>query len=234
MQEKKWFIIEKDQISGPFTPTDIFNRLNKGELKEAQFWAKQKTQWMNESDFREEVRRDEDSLKRMHSARAANEWKVKTPDQQLGPLAYPQLIDFLKKQTELGNIKIWTEGYEEWRDVYSVYKILDDLGVNRRQHPRVAIQGVLLIEHTGGLIEVPLTTISEGGCGISKGYKLNIGDKFKGTVSSPALPHKIHCAAEVVYMGTDAECGLKFSNISMEGKSAIIDYVRKLSREAQG
>lgn len=230
MQEKKWFVLERELIAGPYTPKEIIERLDRGEHREAQFWAKFKPHWLQVNDFRSEILKDSDAAKRQHQAKGERLWKVKSTDEQFGPFTYSQLLDYLKKQNELGNLKVFTEGYSDWKDVYSVYKILDDLGVNRRHHQRVPADGVLVIEHPSGVFECPIITLSEGGLGISHAYKLTIGDHFKGTILSPALPAKIHCSAEVVYSGTDAECGLRFTNISMEGKASLIDFVKRNAR----
>lgn len=227
MEEKKWFILINDQVSGPYTPSDITQKEQNPDFIAALFWAKAKSQWLDFNAYKKEIQKDEEQARLHIAAQASRLWKVKDQDEEKEPMTYKSLIEFLKTKKDLSTIRIWTQGYADWTDVFQNHKILEELGVSRRQHPRVPIQGQVSIELAGNRFLGDLAMISEGGFGIKKGFQLSIGDKIKGGISAPALPSKINCTAEVVYVGQDGFVGLKYINISTEAKSSIVEYVKK-------
>jgi hypothetical protein len=228
MEEKKWFILNNEKVQGPFTPSDLDKKFEKQKRDESKFWARGKPQWMTEPQFREELQKEYENALKENQKQAERLWKVIDNDSELKPMPYEELLDFLKTKNNLANIKIWTEGYKDWQDVYQIEKILDELGVNRRQHPRVPIKGTIHIEaQNGSHWEAELSMISQGGFGLKKAHSISIGERIKGTLSSTNLPMTIHCAAEVVFVNSAGFVGFRFLNISTEGRSSIIAYVKQ-------
>jgi hypothetical protein len=144
-------------------------------------------------------------------------------------MQHDEMIEFLKTQKDYGEIQIWTEGYTEWKDIYQIHKIMDELGVSRRSHPRVPIMGTLTCEGATGNITARALSISEGGLGVTEAANVKIGERFKTILKSPNLYAPIHSTVEVVYVGHDGYAGMKFASIHPESKSAIIEYVRKFT-----
>jgi hypothetical protein len=235
MTEKKWFSMIGEQISGPFTGSEIIQKIDVGELKEALFWARGKTAWLNANDFRHQLLKDQEDIKNHLKTQSEDrQWKLKNDQTEVTGLSYSQMIDYLKNKPNYAHIMVWTEGYEDWREVYQIHKILDDLGTSRRQHQRVPIDGMVAIEHLSGSLVCPLTSISEGGFGAKDCFKLSIGETLRGTINSSQLATKVYFAAECVYTGTEGYIGIRFINISTESKMMIIEYVKKfLSTQSQ-
>lgn len=231
MIESKWFLLSDGQVTGPFSKEDMAQRLP--QVKSALIWGRGQTDWVP-ADRWEQVLRELDSQDRKVRQGSDRLWKVRVAGQELKPMNHDQMIDFLKTQKDYGEIQIWTDGYSEWKDIYQIHKIMDELGVSRRQHPRVPIMGTLACEGATGNLTARVLSISEGGLGITDAPQVKIGEKFKSILKSPNLFGAIHSTVEVVYVGTDNYAGLKFISLHPESKSAIIEYVKKFTDLNQG
>jgi hypothetical protein len=165
----------------------------------------------------------------LHSQRAQHErmWRVRVQEQEYEPMLMDQLLTLLKSQTDYNDIFVWTEGYSDWKAVYELHRIMDQLGVPRRKYPRVPLMGEVVCEATSGNFVARALSISEGGLGITDCPPLKIGEKFKVILKSPNLFQAIHATAEVVYIGQDNYVGVKFIGLQTESKASIIEYVKK-------
>jgi hypothetical protein len=227
MSQSKWFLLIDGQVSGPFTKEEVDSRLTLGS--NPLIWGRGQTEWVP-SDRWNQVLRDHDSANRKNrNAGLDRMWKIRVAGQELRSMNHDQMIDFLRTQKDYGEIQIWTEGYTEWKDIYQIHKIMDELGVSRRQHPRVPIMGTLACEGATGSLTARILSISEGGLGVTEAPEVKIGEKFKTILKSPNLYTPIHSTAEVVYVGQDGYAGLKFISLHPESKSAIIEYVKKFT-----
>jgi hypothetical protein len=227
MTQTKWFLLRDGQVSGPFSKDDVDSRLTLGSSP--LIWGRGQTEWVSPDRWTQLLRDAESQDRRAKSAAAERLWKIRVSGQELKPMNHDQMIDFLKTQKDLGEIQIWTEGYTDWKDIYQIHKIMDELGVSRRQHPRVPIMGTLTCEGATGNITARILSISEGGLGMTEAPQVKIGEKFKTILKSPNLYTPIHATTEVVYVGTDGYAGMKFISIHPESKSAIIEYVKKFT-----
>lgn len=219
------------QVSGPFSQEDVESRLTLST--NPMIWGRGQAEWVP-GDRWNQVLRDADSNERKAKAGSERFWKVRVGEQELKPMNHDQMIEFLKTQKDYGEIQIWTEGYTEWKDIYQIHKIMDELGVSRRQHPRVPIMGSLSCEGATGTMTARVLSISEGGLGVTDVPEVKIGEKFKTILKSPNLYAPIHSTAEVVYVGSDNYAGMKFISLHPESKSAIIEYVKKFTDLSKG
>lgn len=226
MTDRKWFILADGRITGPFEKTEVEAHVN--HQNNALIWGRGHTEWHNLERWQRLLKEGDNPDKK---GRVGPErlWKVRVSNTEMKPMVHDQMIDFLKQQKDLGEVQIWTEGYTDWKDVYQIHKIMDELGVSRRQHPRVPIMGILTCEGTTGNFNARVLSVSEGGLGITESPQVKIGEKFKTTLKSPNLYTPIHATAEIVYVGTDGYAGLKFIGLHSESKSAIIEYVKKFT-----
>lgn len=226
MTEMKWFLLLEGQVTGPFGKEDLENRINlPGSVL---IWGRGQTEWLNPEKWRGYQK---ESSAQTSKARPGSDrlWKIRVLGQELKPMHHDQMIDFLRTQKDFGEIQIWTEGYSDWKDIYQIHKIMDELGVSRRQHPRVPIMGTLTCEGATGNVTGRVLSVSEGGLGVTDTPQMKIGEKFKTVLKSPNLYAPIHSTVEVVYVGSDGYAGMKFVNLHPESKSAIIEYVKKFT-----
>lgn len=222
--EKKWFILNNSRVIGPFAKEEIEQKST--SLPQALIWGRGQSDWVP---YEKWIRlllefTEADRRQRQHAERL---WKIKVQGQELKPVNQEQMLEFLRNQTDLSQILIWTEGYDEWKEIYQIHKIMDELGVSRRQHPRVPIMGTVTCEGAAGTFTARVLSISEGGLGITETPPLKIGEKLRTVLKSPNLFAQIHATAEIVFVGSDNYAGLKFVGLHSESKSAIIEYVKK-------
>jgi hypothetical protein len=224
--DSKWFLLTDGLVTGPFTKDDVESRLTM--LTNALVWGRGQMEWMGPDRWRQFLK-DADSQAAKAKGGSDRLWKIRVAGQELRPMTHDQMIDFLRTQKDYGEIQIWTEGYTDWKDIYQIHKIMDELGVSRRQHPRVPIMGSLACEGATGTLTARVLSISEGGLGVTDAPQMKIGEKFKTILKSPNLYTPIHSTVEVVYIGGDGYAGMKFVSLHPESKSAIIEYVRKFT-----
>lgn len=225
MEVKKWFILNEGRVSGPFQKAEV--EFQMAQVKSALVWGRGLQEWLN-FDKWGRAARDLEAQSSAQKASSERLWKLRVAGQEMKPMTHEQMINFLKTKTDYSQIQIWTDGYSEWKEIYQIHKIMDELGVSRRSHPRVPIMGSVTCEGgSHGNYESRLLTISEGGLGMTDGQPARIGEKFKVIIKSPNLYTPIHATGEVVYVSSDAYVGLKFLSIHSESKSAIIEYVKK-------
>jgi hypothetical protein len=227
---RHWFILNDSKVTGPFSKSEIDHQI--ASQASALIWGRGQSEWVNHgrwqkllSDFEENHRRQKLQSERL--------WKVSVAGEELTPMNQQHMMDLLKSKTDLNDILIWTEGYSEWKEIYQIHKIMDELGVSRRQHPRVPIMGTLTCEGASGSFEARVLSVSEGGLGVTDTPPIKIGEKFKTILKSPNLFTPIHATAEIVYLGNDGYAGLKFIGLHSESKSALIEYVKKF-QDASG
>jgi hypothetical protein len=145
----------------------------------------------------------------------------------MGPLSYSELIVTLKRLMNHTGIQLWNDTQKEWQEIYLVAKVSDELGISRRIHPRVPIMGKLVCETPKGQITTKVISISEGGLGVSDASQFLMGEKYKANLTSPNLFVSINCIVEVMHVGSEGYSGLRFLNLPVEAKSAVIEYVNK-------
>ncbi len=226
MNDVKWFLLNDGQVTGPFSKEDVSARASPGSG--VLIWGRGLADWV-QSERWNQILKEGDGPARQGKLLNDRLWKLKMAGQELKPMSHDRMIDFLKTQTDYSDIQIWTDGYTDWKDIYQIHKIMDELGVSRRLHPRVPIMGTLQCEGATGNLTARILSISEGGLGITDAPKVKIGEKFKITLKSPNLFTPILAMAEVVYVGTENYAGMKFSGLQPESKSAIIEYVKKFT-----
>lgn len=226
MDGRKWFILSNDQVKGPYDRAGIESHLH--EHANPLIWGRGQGEWLTPQQWEKMLADLENTLHR-NRLQSEREWRIRIGEQEMRPMLYNEMIEYLKPQADLSQILIWTEGYNEWKEVYQIHKLMDDLGVSRRQHPRVPIMGQAELEGTSGSFSARALSISEGGMGVTEAPPVRIGDKYKVSLKSPNLFAPLHALAEVVFAGHDGYVGLKFQGLPSESKSAIIEYVRKFT-----
>jgi len=222
---KIWFILTEGQVNGPFDQDEIETRL--ASAKDPQIWGRGHAEWMTPSKWRQIVKEITATIP--GSAQPQGVWKVRVEGREKSPMKYPELISFLKTMTDYSAVDISPEGSSSWKEVYAVPRVVEDLGISRRSHPRVPIVGTLKCESPKGEFTCRVISISEGGLGVNDAQNLQIGERFEGTLTSPNLFVTINSTCEVVYVGNDGYAGLRFIGLPTEFKSSIIEYVNKFA-----
>ncbi len=222
MITNEWFIYDQGRVNGPFS-TEVVKAMN--PAPQSLIWGRGMTEWYLAQKWLDWIEK-ESIEKQTQEIRQSRQWRVKIVDQDHGPLPYSQLIDLLKGRENFENVWVWTEGYREWQDVFGFHKLMDDLGLGRRSHPRVPVAGQVEIKAPQKLIQAKAMSISEGGMGIADVTNLNVGEEVYITLKSNKFMTPISALAEILYIENNSFAGVKFKQISSETKSLIIEYVK--------
>lgn len=231
MDSRKWFVLTNDQVKGPFDKDALDSNLV--QFTNPLIWGRGQLEWLTPEQW-EKMLIDKESTVNRARQQSEREWRLRLGEQELRPMFYHQMVEYLKNQTDLSQVLIWTEGYNEWKEIFQIHKIMDDLGVSRRRHPRVPIMGQIEVESASSTFAARALSISEGGLGMTDAPPARIGDQYKIILKSPNLFAPLHATAEVVFAGADGYIGLKFSGLPAESKSAIIEYVNKFTSQMPG
>ena len=226
MSDRKWFLLADSQVSGPFSKDDLPSRAS--PLKDPLVWGRGSSEWVA-MDKWDRIVKDLEALDAKPKSSVDRQWKVRNAGVEQKLMSHDQMISYLRTQKDFAEVQIWTDGYTEWKDIYQIHKIMDELGVSRRKHPRVPIMGTLTCEGATGTFNARVLSISEGGLGITECPNVKIGEKFKTVLKSPNLYAPVHATTEVVYVGLENYAGLKFIGLHPESKSAVIEYVKKFT-----
>lgn len=225
MEEKRWFLLSDGQVVGPFAQAEVESQA--ASLKNPLVWGKGQSEWMSLDRWAKVA--TEISAGTHRPRNSDRVWKIRVAGQEMQPMDHDQMIEALRKQTDYTEVQIWTEGYGEWKDIFQIHKIMDELGVSRRQHPRVPIMGTLQCEGVTGNFMAQAQSIGAGGLGVTGVPDIKIGEKLKTILKSPNLPAPVHSTCEVVYIGQDGYAGMKFVTIQAEAQAGIVEYVKKFT-----
>ncbi len=222
----KWFVQKDNIISGPFDQTQIEQYLLRNLEQSLLIWGKGMSEWLSPTEWNHYLNLNKNKIE---TATKGPVWKFKNDDKESEPLCFNDLILALKALDTFENAVVKNETLSKWESVFSISAVADALGVTRRNTPRVPILGFLVGERIDdhSPVHSKVVTISEGGCGVADDSSLRPGVSIKGVLQSPNLSTDIHIQADVVYVGPDGYTGLKFSSISPEFKSQIIEYINK-------
>ena len=119
-----------------------------------------------------------------------------------------------------------------WAPIYEFTDLLDEIGMNKRQFPRSTIDGKVRVKLGTHEIEGQLLMISEGGFGADQLENISIGQTLQVELVSDAFYEPIPVKVDVRYITEAGYVGFRFQNLSMENRSAIIQYVRSSTKTA--
>ena len=220
----KWFIAKNEEVSGPYSTEAVQAKVSQGSiLGDDWIWSRNLNSWKTISWWlcelpnlaKQDLKPEEEEV-----------WHYAVNDNSFGPLSRVQLISELYQLPNQKGILLWTKGMKAWTPVYEFFDIMDEIGVNRRQFPRASINGNVVVKVDNQTILGKLSTISEGGFGVSGVTQLSSGQHVHAEIKTPHFPNSIHIKAVVQYATSRGFVGFKFENIHMEAKSSIIEYVK--------
>jgi len=228
VNSKIWFVLIDGQVTGPFEPDEVDHFVS--TAKEVQIWGKGYAEWMEPIRWRQSLKESLQSQPPLKTPESNQLWRVRVEGKEQTAMKYSEMIKFLKTLKDFSTVDIFIDKVGQWREIYALQQIADDLGISRRSHPRVPILGTLECEsETKGKFNCRVISISEGGLGVTEVRNLQIGDRFTGNLNSPNLYMQINAICDVVYLGNDGYAGLRFANLPIEAKSSIIEYVNKFA-----
>jgi len=227
----QWFVDSGNQIQGPFTTDMVKNRLQSGTFHPTdKVWGRPLEEWRALSSWISSLG---EILQQQQQAANPEIWHYAYDGSSFGPLAWADLIQNLKSMRsknidQLTQLMIWTKGMTEWVSVLEFHEIMDALEVNKRENPRAPIAGKVLIKHMGNVVIAPLKNVSEGGFGCEPTPGMIPGEEVVVELQSDVFNGAVHAKAQVRY-AADTMTGFKFTQINVESRSQLVQYVRKAS-----
>lgn len=225
----KWFLFHHGQVKGPFFSSQVQSLPEAGE---ALIWGRGLNEWITYARWLVWQDQQESTIETT-KLRLQRQWRVRIVNQDHGPMSYSDMLDLLKGRSSYDGVWVWTEGYKEWQPIYGFHKLMDDLGVGRRAHPRVPVSGQVHLKSFKGQFEGRAMSLSEGGLGVAEVSGLSVGDSVHVTLKNSSFIQPITASAEIVYIENDSFIGIKFTQVSSETKSMIIEYVNHYLNQNQ-
>ncbi len=221
--EKRWFCNIQNKIQGPLAPEEIVQLASSQE--DALIWGKGLAEWLNLADWRVAL---EQSQQQRQEKRGV-QWRFRDGPRESELMSHEEAVQQLKLLPTYHGVQVWSESDPKWTDVFVVPEFVEPLGISRRQHQRVPIKGHVEFEEPEGLPPFRAVSISEGGIGLSDSKSLNLGVVIKGTLRSSNLSAPLKISAEVVFLGPDGYAGLRFRDMGDEGKTIVVEYIKKFA-----
>lgn len=223
MSEKHWFIMKNDQVTGPFELSQAEAELNSDP--KCFIWGHGMKEWLTYSQWKDDAGHNRNEFENLSNH---TQWKYKLGADSHGPMPYEEMLSELKKLSDYENLEIWSNSLNEWKTVFMLPTVADQLGITRRKHPRVPIMGQIEAEMPSKEIKTfRVISISEGGVGLHSAKSLNLGERFNGTLTSPHLNTTVHCNCTVTYIKENGYVGIEFDSLAPEHLGVIIEYVNK-------
>lgn len=223
---KRWFVQVGTKIHGPLSVEEVEKWHSKH--KECLVWGKGMAEWV--SHFEWKLSQDEVAEKENRITL----WQYRYNDKESKILKIDELITELRGLPGYDNVYVKSDLDPKWQILYTSNQVTEKLGITRRAQLRVPIFG-FFEGHNISLdqnFRCKLLTLSEGGCGLTEAIGLKIGHSIRGQIVSPNLNQTITVFGDVVYAGKSGDLGVKFSSLSQESKTLILDYVTKF-KEAE-
>ncbi len=223
-----WFINAEENSEGPFSTEEIKGLLDQGQLPLDSFiWGRGMENWMTIGQWTKG-----NYSQKSKPVPTEQMWHYARDGVSKGPMNREQLVVELSNIREKDLILVWTKGMKAWADLFEFPDLIEDLGLNRRLHPRAPIKGSVVLKVNDQAHICQLRTISEGGVGISGAPNgLNQGDPVHIEVNAKALGDNFGVKSKVQYTTQLGYIGIKFDGINQEGKSKILQYINDYKKE---
>ncbi len=227
-----WFICENEDVRGPFTANELKAMVTDGQIGESTLvWGRPQQTWMPANRWASMLPQLM-SHKISESSSQQQLWHYAVNGTSVGPLTRAELVNELKAATQKNQILVWTKGMKAWGDLFEFHDLLEEIGLNRRESPRLSIQGAAIIRFEDKTLLGQLQTISPGGVGITKlDSRLPIGQLVSIEIKSEVLGEPVHMKALVQYSTESGFYGFKAQSLSIEAKSRIIACIKRKQSE---
>lgn len=218
---KRWFVQISAKIYGPLDVLEVQQWHSKS--KDCLIWGKGLSEWLSFHDWEKSI------VVSAEKEAGASLWQYRFGDQESKIYKLNELVDELKKLPSYDNVYVKSDQDPKWQLIFSAVTVAEKIGITRRMQMRVPIFG-FFEGHNITLDEdfqAKLLTLSEGGFGLTNAFGLTIGHSLRGQIVSPNLTQTLPVVGDVVYSDNRGNIGIKFSSLSKESHSIILDYIAK-------
>ncbi len=225
----KWFISQSEKVQGPWNTDQVMDWLNSQQDRNGiLIFRRGLTEWLTVTDF---LRGDTSEFEeRTLVTKEETLWHYAIEGVSHGPITRPELIQQLSRMKNNSSAVLWTRGMKAWVPVYEFSDIMDEVGINRRQYPRLAISGTVKIQFEQKAYEGTAQTISETGFGAQMAMPMEAGQIITFEIHSPQVSSAMRGRAEVRYVTGDLTTGFKFHLLDATTRTTLHDLIKQTGR----
>lgn len=229
--EKNLFIYSSQhkKVSGPFRVDEVNKKIEIGEVTvSCNIWWRGQREWLSVESWISRDKNAKPESERLDSP----VWYVDINGQSKGPLTQTEMLQTIQGVQNFSKLRLWTVGEKNWKSAYEYTDVMEELGMSRRQNLRAPLMGTVLVNRAGENhtpINLKAVSISIAGIGCNDAYALNKGEDLQIIIKSNEFSTPIRARATTIYVGSNGNAGLVFSNLQPETQSIIFDYVKKFA-----
>jgi len=229
--EVKWFVLQDNQISGPFSTEELDGLVTGSRLHvDAMVWWRGMRDWKPAKVW--------STLRPDLQAPVANssdvpQWYFENAGQLHGPYSFDEMLPRLIEVDGLQDARVWSSEFSDWKSIFEVPEIVGQEALGHRRFPRAPINGTVQLTFDDITLDLQLTSIGQGGFTAEKlDFKNLSGTKIQATIQSPAFNAPMRTLCNFVSLGSNAAADFEFVQISQENQSIVISYVNRYFDEA--
>lgn len=222
----KWFVTQNESVQGPWSTEQVTNWLNTQLDRQNLFiFRRGLTEWMTPKAF---LNGEFDQHEEKNQSYEEDvQWHYAHEGTSHGPMPRHELVQQLARLKNNSSAVLWTRGMKAWIPVYEFSDIMDDVGINRRQFPRIPITGTVKIQFEQKTFEGSANTLSENGFGAVMGMALEAGTLITFDINSPNLNAPLRGRAEVRYVAENLLTGFKFHLLDSTSRSTLVEILKQ-------
>lgn len=217
-----------DKVSGPLSHDQVRAQFASGQIKEVcLIWGRSQNSWLPITKWMKDATTQASTDTSTLSTNSQQMWHYAIDGDSKGPMPRVELVNELKSLHQKSEVLVWTKGMSAWADLFEFHDLLDEIGINRREHPRAKIDGSIVLKFNDKTIIGLLKTISPGGFGAFQlGNNLAIGQVVSAEIKSEQLNSTLSGKAVVQYTSDSGFYGFKFQGLNMEAKAYILEFIK--------
>jgi hypothetical protein len=227
-----WFICSKEVVTGPFNTEQVRAKIIEQKLGAESFiWWKGQREWIAISKWEAQL---DEIVRAMTETPDSRVWYIELGTSTQGPLTHSELINHVKNQASLKNVKIWAEGMATWTSIFDVPDLMEEIGISRRQNERAPLLGTVVVSRSNvdpKAIIMNAASISIAGMGASGPHEFRRGDEVSLLLKSSSLPMIMHLRGVVAYFAENNFVGIRFLKTQPEALSILLDYVKTFNHD---
>ena len=145
-------------------------------------------------------------------------------------MTFDEVIATLQQLKTFQFVSVSPNDEEDWVPVYSSYTFMEALKMSRRNFLRAPLMGLAKVTKEGSRFSyvVKTATVGQGGLGVyGLGPNFEPGTQVQVKVESEDLNASLSLVGTIVYNTDKGFVGIRFSDLSAEATSIILDYCRR-------
>lgn len=225
----KWFITQNEKVQGPWSKDQLVNWLESNSDHSGLFiFRRGLTEWLSVAQF---MNGDAD-LEEVAPPQEDVLWHYAADGVSHGPISRQELVQELARLKNNSSAVLWTRGMKAWVPVYEFADIMDEVGINRRQYPRLTISGIVKIQVDQKTYEGVAQSISENGFGAQMAMPLEAGAIITFEIQSSSFSSPLRGRAEVRYCTGELIAGFKFHLLDATTRATLNDLLKQPARSS--